>query len=216
MICRRIALVLLLPGVLALPLPAQSPQTQPANQNGWSESDMMRIVQEVRKRLLSLPRYGVFDDLRFALRGKSLILEGDASRPVLKSDAENAVKDIPGITSVVNQIQVLPLSPNDDRIRAQVYRRIYSQPALRKYTGSPVGFGQFPSVARMAGGITQDPPLGYHAIHIIVNRGHVTLKGVVNNEADANIANMQANMTPGVFSVDNDLQVPGKTNENAK
>ena len=98
----------------------------------------------------------------------------------------------------------------DDRIRAVVYRRIYGQPALRKYTSSPVGFGRMPSVARMAGGITQDPPLGYNAIHIIVMNGHVTLTGVVNNESDATIANLQANATPGVFSVDNQLQIQGK------
>jgi osmotically-inducible protein OsmY len=63
----------------------------------------------------------------------------------------------------------------------------------------------------MAGGITQNPPIGYHAIHIIVNNGHVALYGVVNNTMDSNIAYIQANGTPGVFSVDNDLVVPGAT-----
>ena len=121
-----------------------------------------------------------------------------------------------GPNSVDNQIEVLPPSPNDDRIRASVYRRIYTQPALRKYTGSPVGFGRFPSVARMAGGITQDPPVGFHAIHIIVNNGKVILLGVVNNEADANIAGMEANMAPGAFSVDNDLMVAGRPAAKAK
>ena len=81
---------------------------------------------------------------------------------------------------------------------------------LRKYTGSPVGFGQGPSIARAAGGITQDPPMGYNAIHIIVDNGHVTLTGVVNNETDASVANMQANSTPGVFAVTNDLRIAGK------
>ena len=212
----RLAIALLLSALLAPAVPAQTNVPSPSNTNTWSESDTMRVVQEVRKRLAGLPRYGVFDDLHFAVKGKAVILEGDASRPILKSDAENAVKGIPGIASVVNQIHVLPLSPNDDRIRAEVYRRIYSQPALRKYTGGSVGFGRTPSVARMAGGITQDPPLGYHAIHILVDGGRVTLKGVVNNEMDANIANMQANTAFGVFSVDNDLLVPGNANQNAK
>ena len=110
------------------------------NANTWSQADTARIVKEVQHRLLSLPRYGVFDALHFGIKDRSVILEGYASRPVLKSDAEGAVKSIPGVESVVNQIEVLPNSPNDDRIRGAVYRRIYSQPSLRRYTSSPVGF----------------------------------------------------------------------------
>ena len=180
------------------------------NPNTFSQQDAIRIVKEVRHKLLSLPYYNVFDSLSFGIQGHTIVLKGYASRPVLKSDAENAVKSIPGVQSVNNEIKVLPPSPNDDRIRIGVYRRIYSQPMLRKYTGSPVGFGRFPSVALAAGGITQDPPRGYHAIHIIVDNGHVTLTGVVNNETDANVAYIQANSTPGTFSVDNDLQIAGK------
>lgn len=185
-----------------------------ANANTWSEADTSRIVKEVQHRLLSLPRYGVFDALHFAIKDRTVILEGQASRPVLKSDAENVVKSIPGVASVDNQIEVLPNSPMDDRIRAALYRRIYSQPALRKYTSAPVGFGRLPSLTRQIGGITQDPPIGYNAIHIIVKNGNVSLKGVVNNEGDATIAGMQANLTPGVFSVDNDLIVQGAAPRN--
>ncbi len=180
------------------------------NTQTWSQADATRIVQEVRHQLLSLTNYGVFDSLSFGIQGKTIVLHGYASRPILKNDAQKAVKGIEGVTAVVNQIKVLPNSPNDDRIRIGVYRRIYGQPALRKYTGSPVGFGQFPSVARMAGGITNDPPRGYHAIHIIVSGGHVTLTGAVDSEADANIASMQANSTPGAFSVENELMFPGQ------
>jgi hyperosmotically inducible periplasmic protein len=109
---------------------------------------------------------------------------------------------------------VLPLSGNDDRIRSAVYNRIYTQPSLRKYNANQGSLAQAMgpggrSVARMAGGITNDPPLGFHAIHIVVKNGNVTLYGVVNNQMDAEIANVQANSTPGVFSVDNDLIVPG-------
>lgn len=180
------------------------------NPNTWSQPDTLRIVKEVRSKILSLPNYGVFDALHFAIKGRTVILEGYASRPILKSDAENVVKRIEGVQSVDNKIQVLPLSPNDDRIRAGVCRRIYTAPALRKYTGSPVGFGRFPSIAPMAGGITQDPPQSYHAIHI-VNNSNVIFMGAVNSESDATVANMQANSTPGVFSVDNDLVVAGKS-----
>src|ERR1700743_1001791 len=102
----------------------------------WSQEDGMRIVQQVQKKLGSLTNYGVFDWITCGFHGKTLVLKGYASRPILKSDAGNAVKGIPGIDSVDNQIQVLPLSPNDDRIRAAVYNRIYTQPALRKYNAN--------------------------------------------------------------------------------
>lgn len=189
---------------------AAAPQQDAYNPNTWSREDGTRIVQQVRHELLSLTNYGVFDSLSFGIQGKSIVLKGYASRPTLKSDAERAVKKIDGVAGVVNQIVVLPNSPMDDQIRVGVYRRVYGNAVLRKYTGSPVGFGMFPSVARAAGGITMDPPLGYHAIHIIVNRGHVTLTGVVNSESDANIAGMEANSTPNAFSVDNDLLYPGE------
>ncbi|MEZ2348156.1 BON domain-containing protein [Terriglobus sp. RCC_193] len=197
-------------GIVAQQQAAATPQQQEYNQKTWAPEDAQRIVQQVRHELLSLTNYGVFDSLSFSIQGKSIVLRGYASRPTLKSDAERAVKKIQGVASVVNQIKVLPNSPFDDQIRVGVYTRVYSNAVLRKYTGSPVGFGMFPSVARRAGGITQDPPQGYHAIHIIVNNGHVILTGVVNNESDANIAFMQANSTPGAFSVDNDLMWPGE------
>jgi len=183
------------------------------NTRTWSQEDATRIVQEVRHKLLSLTNYSVFDSLSFGIQGKTIVLRGYASRPILKSDAEKTVKGINGVAGVINQIVVLPNSPNDDRIRIGVYRRIYGQPALRRYSGSPMGFGDFPSIARMAGGITQDPPRGYHAIHIIVNNGHVILTGVVDRESDANIASMQANSTPGAFSVENELMFPGATQQ---
>jgi hyperosmotically inducible protein len=188
---------------------------QQYNPNTWSQPDAIRIVKEVRHRLLSLADYDVFDSLRFALKGRTVILEGYASRPVLKSEAEKVVKGIEGVEAVDNEIKVLPTSPMDDRIRIAVYRRIYGEPALRKYFSGP-GSGPFlPSVALEAGGITQDPPLGYHAIHIIVDNGHVTLTGVVDSQSDADIATMQANSTPGVFSVDNDLQIAGQPKKNS-
>jgi hyperosmotically inducible periplasmic protein len=213
------AALLLSPMLLAAQNNNSTPQNNSADQNNpdtWTPELGATIVKQVRDKLLSLQDYDVFDSLRFAIKGKTIILMGYASRPILKSEAENVVKGIEGVESVDNQIKVLPTSPNDDRIRIGVYRRIYSQPALRKYIGSPMGFGRFPSVAMEAGGITQDPPLGYHAIHIIVDSGHVILTGSVNSEADANIAQIQANSTPGVFSVENDLMFPGGGNQQKK
>jgi osmotically-inducible protein OsmY len=200
--------------ILAIaPAHAQDSQTpQPAST--WSQEDTLRIVKEVQKRLGSLTNYSVFDWITFGVQGKTLVLKGYASRPILKDEAARAVKGIPGIESVDNQIEVLPLSPNDDRIRAAVYNRVYTQPALSKYNANAgtlaraMGPGGANS-AFMAGGITNNPPIGYHAIHIIVKNGHVMLFGVVLNESDAAIAGMQANTAPGAFSVDNNLIVQG-------
>ena len=163
------------------------------------------MAEAIRKQLVTLPQYGVFDDLHFAIKGSTVILRGEASRPTLKSAAENAVKKIEGVQNVENEIEVLPLSPNDDRIRAAVYRNIYSHPSMTRYTSNRGP--QFLSLTRRTMGITQDPPVGWHAIHIIVKNGNVTLKGVVQNSGDAAIAGMRANTTPGVFSVDNDLMI---------
>ncbi len=184
----------------------------------WSQDDALRIAKEVQKRLGGLTNYGVFDWITFGIHGKTIVLKGYASRPTLKSSAANVVKGIPGVESVDNQIEVLPNSPNDDRIRAAVYNRIYTQPSLRKYNANQGTVAQAMgpggrSVALMAGGITNDPPRGFHAIHIIVKNGNVILYGVVLNATDEAIAGIQANTAPGVFSVDNDLIVQGATSK---
>jgi osmotically-inducible protein OsmY len=188
---------------------AQNPAPGPT----WSQEDTLRITKEVQKKLGGLTNFSVFDWITFGFHGKTLVLKGYASRPTLKSDAANAVKGIAGIESVDNQIEVLPNSPNDDRIRAAVYNRIYTQATLRKYNANQGTVGQATgpggSIARAAGGITNDPPIGFHAIHIIVKNGNVILYGVVNNESDKAIAGMQANSAPGAFSIDNDLIVQG-------
>jgi hyperosmotically inducible periplasmic protein len=214
------AALILIPAVTIVQNRANAQQTNSGaeqnNSNTWSPEMGAGIVKQVRDKLTGLPDYDLFDSLRFALKGKTIVLKGYASRPVLKADAERAVKGIEGVEGVDNEIQVLPTSPMDDRIRVELYHRIYSQPSLRKYTSSPPGFGRFPSVARAAGGITQDPPIGYHAIHIIVNNGNVILSGVVDNKTDADIAAIQANSTPGVFSVENDLQIAGNGKQSEK
>jgi hyperosmotically inducible protein len=152
------------------------------------DSNENRIAKEVRHQLVMLPYYGVFDDLAFRLEGGKVSLLGAVTRPTLKSDAENVVKRIEGVTQVDNQIEVLPLSSLDDQIRIAEYRAIYGDPVL----STRYGYRALPS------------------IHIIVKNGHVTLEGVVANEADKNIVNVRANGVPNVFSVTNDLQVEQK------
>lgn len=200
-----IAAALLSLTVSAAPVFAQG---SPSNAT-WSQDDTVRIIKDVQKKVNSLTDYAVFDWITFGIHGKTIVLNGYASRPTLKDEAGRVVKSIPGVASVDNQIQVLPNSPNDDRVRAAVYNRIYSAPTLSRYNANAGRIGRGASVARMAGGITADPPLGYHAIHIIVKNGNVTLYGIVANQSDAAVAGMQANSAPGAFSVNNEIVVEG-------
>ncbi len=172
----------------------------------FSRDTEARIASQVHHELAMLPYYGVFDNLEYRVDGCNVTLLGQASRPMLKSAAEKAVKRIEGVRKVHNKIDVLPLSPNDDRIRAAVYARIYRTPVLQKYTSNRTG-PIFQSRLAWWTGITNDPPVGYHAIHIVVKNGHVTLEGAVGANGDRDIANIQANAVPGVFSVTNNLRV---------
>lgn len=160
-----------------------SPDQLGANETLSPESED-RLIREIRHELIMLPYYGVFDNLAFRVDGRTVTLMGQVARPTLKSDAENVVKRIEGVEKVVNNIDVLPPSPMDDRIRMEVYRSIYSYGPLFKYGGMAV------------------PP-----IHIIVKNGRVTLEGVVDNESDKTIAGMRANQVPGTFQVTNNLRV---------
>jgi hyperosmotically inducible protein len=141
-----------------------------------------RLVKEVRHELVMLPYYDVFDNLAYRVDGGKVTLFGQVTRPTLKSDAEKSVKKIEGVQSVANEIEVLPLSPNDDQLRRALFRAIYSKPQLERYALSAV------------------PP-----IHIIVKNGNATLEGVVANEGDKNVAGIAANGVSGVFSVKNNL-----------
>jgi hyperosmotically inducible protein len=152
-----------------------------------SAKSQERIAKEVRHELLMLPYYGVFDNIAFKVDGYNVTLLGQVTRPSLKSDAENAVKHVEGVEKLDNQIEVLPTSPMDDRLRLALFHAIYGDPALEKY----------------ALGV-QKP------IRIIVKNGHVTLEGFVDNEGDKNIAGIRANGVPGIFSVKNNLQVTSK------
>lgn len=187
-------------------------------QSTWSQDDTVRIIKDVQKQIGSLTNYAVFDWITFGIHGKTLVLNGYASRPTLKSDAGRAVKGIPGIASVENNIEVLPNSPNDDRVRAAVYNRIYTAPSLRRYNANQGSLGRAigpgGGIALAAGGVTANPPLGYHAIHIIVKNGNVILYGVVSNASDAAVAGMQANSAPGAFGITNDIVVEGAPAKN--
>ena len=147
------------------------------------------VVKEIRHELATLPYYGVFDWLEFEVRpDNTVVLRGQVVRPTTKSDAEARVKDVEGVAKVVNEIEVLPLSPQDDRLRAALYRAIYDWDGpLFRYATQAV------------------PP-----IHIVVWNGRAALKGVVASKADADLAYIKARGVPGLFDVKNELQVEGE------
>jgi hyperosmotically inducible protein len=162
-----------------------TPQTRPL-----SDQALERITREVRHQLVMLPLYSVFDNFAYQVSPDGTVtLMGQVLTPTLKGDAERAVKTIEGVERVVNNIEVLPTSPNDDRIRRAVYRAIYGNDVLAPYSLRAV------------------PP-----IHIIVKNGNVTLTGVVARQMDKQIAGMQAKSVSGVFSVENNLQVENTKN----
>ena len=166
----------------ALPVSAQSQLSKGSGVN-------TALIREVRHQLVMLPYYNVFDNLEFKVEGGStVVLMGEVTRPTLKSDAETVVRRLEGVTKIVNDIKVLPVSPADDRIRIAEYRAIYSkEPLQMKY------------------GVRAVPP-----IHIIVENGNVTLEGVVDSQADKDLAGIAANGVPGVFSVKNNLRIEQK------
>ena len=173
---RRIAVALLALTLGFVSLPASTVAQEPKSQQN--------MIKEIRHQLVLLPWYSVFDNLSFRIEGSKVILLGQVVKPTLKSDAEAAVKGVEGVSSVQNDIEVLPNSPMDNQLRRAVYRAIYSEPGLQRYALSAV-----PS------------------IHIIVKNGNVTLEGVADNDTDKNLAGLRANGVPNVFSVKNNLVV---------
>lgn len=159
-------------------------QNQRSQRGQLSARGQERITKEVRHELLMLPWFGVFDNIAYKVDGSTVALFGQVTRPSLKSDAENVVKHIEGVEKVDNQIEVLPPSPMDDRLRLQLFQAIYGYEPLQKY----------------ALGV-QKP------IRIIVKNGRVSLEGVTDSESDKNLAGLRANSVPGIFSVTNNLQV---------
>ncbi len=177
----RFLLVVLVLFVLAVST-AASAQTHPVTPKA-----VQNLEKQVRHQLLMLPYLGVFDNLAFKVNGYDVTLLGQVTRPTLRDDAESVVKRIEGVEKVDNQIEVLPVSINDDNLRRALYYAIYDYAPLQRYALSP-----------------QKP------IRIIVKNGHATLEGVVDSEMDKTLAGVRANGVPGVFSVTNNLQAPPK------
>jgi hyperosmotically inducible periplasmic protein len=155
--------------------------------SGEAAGSDVQITKQVRHQLLMLPYYGVFDNLAYEVEGNTVTLYGQVVRPTTRKDAARNVSRIQGVSRVINKIEVLPLSGFDDSIRARTYRTVFRSGSLYRYA-----MGSNPS------------------IHIIVNRGNVSLEGVVGNRGDSQLAYMAARSVPGVFSVTNNLQVEGE------
>ncbi len=147
----------------------------------------VQIAREVRHELAMLPYYSIFDDLKYRVDGTTVTIGGETITVGLKRDAESAVKGIEGVTNVVNKIKELPPFPDDQRIRMAVARKVFSFGSLSRYSWEAAP-----------------------TIHIIVDAGHVSLEGVVDSQADKDAAGMQANQVPGVFSVQNNLQIAAR------
>lgn len=166
---------------------SQEPSSNPgaAIQGATGPARMQdRISREVFHELVTLPQLTIFDNLQYKVDGSKVTLMGQVRDAILKDSAEKSVKHIEGVESVNNQIEILPTSSNDDRIRRQVARALFNDERLFRYSMGSV------------------PP-----IHIIVKNGQVILEGIVNSQEDKDAANIRANGVPGVFSVDNHLQV---------
>ncbi|MFL6274238.1 MAG: BON domain-containing protein [Blastocatellia bacterium] len=166
--------------VAALAIGASAAVAAPAS----SPQGDARMANKVRKELVTLPYYGMFDNLAYKVEGGTVTLYGQVVDAVTRKDAENRVKRVEGVERVINNIQVLPVSGFDNTIRVRTYRTIARQGGLYRYF-----MGANPS------------------IHIIVNRGRVTLEGVVSNRMDSQLAYMAARQVPGVFEVTNNLRV---------
>lgn len=141
----------------------------PAQEHKWAGRALDAVEWRIHAELAMLPFHGVFETIDFELRGKTVILSGHVMRETVKINAERAVKSLDGIESVVNEIEVLPASKQDDAIRMRVYRAIYESKPLERYG-----------------------TLGFPPIHIIVKNGTVTLEGVVDSEEDRSIAHLKA------------------------
>jgi hyperosmotically inducible protein len=172
-------------GVVALSMMGVSAAQSGGQQAAGAQRMQDRISREVRHELVMLPQLTIWDNLQYKVDGNKVTLLGQVRNAVLKDEAGSVVKKIEGVDQVDNQIEVLPASSNDDRIRLAVAHAL---------------FGNDSPLFRYSMGAL--PP-----IHIIVKNGHVTLEGVVDSEADKNLAYTKANGVPGVFSVDNHLVV---------
>lgn len=171
--------VIFLAGIFSV-LPASA-----AAQDRSPEFTKSRLERQIRKEILTLPYYGVYDAIGYQIDGSTVTLSGYVVRPTTKKDAEEAVSDISGVARVINNIEVLPLSPSDDRIRVRILQTLANRGgSLYRYF-----LGANPS------------------IRIIVNRGRVSLEGFADTKGDANLAYILTRGVPGTFGVTNNLKV---------
>jgi hyperosmotically inducible periplasmic protein len=171
--------VIALATVLALTVPVALAETTDARLDTASS-----VHNQIRKLLVTIPSYGIFDNLEFDIDGNTVTLYGQVLRSDIRRDAERRVRRIEGVEQVINNIRVLPLSEFDNSIRRRTYRAVFRTSSMYRYA-----LGANPS------------------IHIIVDSGHVTLVGVVRNDADKRLARIYANGVSGVFSVTDRLRV---------
>jgi hypothetical protein len=178
------------------------------------QADTRQSVEDIRKELLQLPYYSVFDFLAFSYDRGTVVVGGSAYALGLKKDAEGAVKRASGVDTVVNKIEELPPNPIDDQIRWATYYKIYRDPFLSRYApgggllwGHRHAFGG--PFSPYGGAFSGMEPAGDYPIHIIVQNGRVTLLGVVDSENDKTVAGLRAREVPGTFDVANQLVVEG-------
>ncbi|HXO38690.1 MAG TPA: BON domain-containing protein [Candidatus Acidoferrum sp.] len=171
-------------GTMGLAVASSTDQAQHQVTSGTNQRVEQRLSGEVRHELNMIPEFTVFDNLAYRVNGSTVTLVGQVRDAIVKDSAEARVKHLEGVERVDNQIEILPASFNDDRIRRQVARAVFNDPRLSNY------------------GIQSVPP-----IHIIVKNGHVNLEGVVRTQTDKDEAFIRANGVSGVFSVENNLQV---------
>lgn len=199
---RKMMLLLVLAAVLGV---SDAPMTAQSSRDSAT-------AEEIRNKLLRLPYYGVFDFLAFSYDKGTVTLSGYAYHAALKADAERAVKRVPRVDQVINNIEELPVSLNDDDLRWQTYYAIYSDPFLARYTPGGgalwghrhrVPSGRFGSDRHFPGA----EPVGNYPIAIVVKHGRITLMGVVDLESDKTMAGLKAKAVPGAFGVVNELTV---------
>ena len=140
-----------------------------AQEHRWAGRTLNHLEWTIHEKLAVLPFHGVFDTLNFEVQGKTVTLSGQVVNERVRNSAERAVRQLDGVESVVNQIEVLPSSRRDDALRVRMYRAIYQVQPLEKY------------------GTRAVPP-----IQIIVKDGWVTLEGVVDSDADRSMAHLRA------------------------
>lgn len=170
-------------------------------------------TRSLRHALQRLPYYGVFDHVTFTVERGVVTLNGYAVSGSLREAAETAAKRTAGVDEVANRLEVLPASQEDDRIRWSTFYRIYTDPFLSKYaSGGEITVRREIREARRWGFTYQ--PLGFYSIHIVVRHGRTTLYGLVDNDADKQMAEFRAREVFGTFGVENEIVVAKKVARN--